>query len=369
MDKYGLKEFSELKTSTSTIMIYTNVIFDIPAIFSSIDIYEIDAPLTKKQKNVDKKKILSPYGTIISVQSATCIRGLDMRKKKKHWCTICRPYKVTSSSIGIEKETKLFTISEYLVNEKDDIKAIKYYCSKCQTTYNPWELKKINYFLNQLTIVLSVGKFPMLNIMMFKDNLKIAGCKDINDAAEAILILWQDYLEKRPNLWKLKDGATLPRFQFEVVMRNVDFKLGFPVERDELNRLMNDVKYSERVFMSQYESTGQPNVNIKMYSVKPDGFMYDCLVIPPENRGKPYFVQVPSLTYKNPKKKTKGGKYITFIVFSSSEVILSGRYNSNMKEMYEFFVKLAFSNKKQIQETIHHPNRDEMAKIRKARYI
>jgi len=369
MQKYGLKEFEELKTSTSTIMIYTNLIFDTKAIFSSLELCDIEVPLTKKQKNVDKKKVLSPYGTIISVQSTTRIRGVDLRKKKIRWCAICRPYKIVSSSTGNEKEKKLLTVCEYLVCEKDehgedtDIWAIKYYCGKCQTSYDPWEFKKINHFLNQLTIVLSVGKHPMLNIMMFKDNLKIAGCKNKDDAVEAIIILWQDYIVKNPSLWRLKNGATTPRFQFQVVMRNVDFKMGFPLERNETNFLMNDPKYRDKIFMSQYEPTGQTNVNIKMYSIKPDDFMYDCLVIP--FKGNPYFVAIPDLTYKNPKKKTKGGKYITFIVFSSSEVILSGRYDKNMKEMYEFFAKIMFSHKKQIQEVIYDPDQSEITKIRK----
>lgn len=363
MEKYGLKEFKDLKTSTSTIMIYTNLIFDVKAIFSSLELCEIEVPLTKKQGNVDKKKILSPYGTIISVQSTTRIRGVDLRKKKRHWCTVCRPYKVTSSSTGIEKESRVFTITEYLEPEVDergqtDVRAIKYYCSKCKTTYDPRELKKINHFLNQLTIVLSIGKPPMLNIMMFKDNLKVAGCKDVDDAVEAVLILWQDYLVHNPHLWKLKKGATTPKFQFEPVMRNVDFKMGFPIERNELNYVMNNEEYEKYIFMSQYEPTGQTNVNIKMYSVRPPNFKYDCLVIPFD--GNPYFIKISEITYKNPKKKAKGGKYITFIVFSSSEVILSGRYDGNMKDMYEFFVRTVFEHRRQIQEIIHKPDRIEI---------
>jgi hypothetical protein len=202
----------------------------------------------------------------------------------------------------------------------------------------------------------------MLNIMMFKDNLKIAGCKSLDDAVEAVLILWQDYIALYPDSWKLKDGETAPKFQFQSVMRNVDFKLGFPIERNALNFLMNDQKYSKYIFMSQYEPTSQTNVNIKMHSVKPEGFMYDCLVIP--SKGNPYFTQTPELTYKAP-KKAKGGKYITFIVFSSSEVILSGRYDQNMKEMYEFFVKVVFQHKKHIQENIYDPDMLQMSKIKR----
>lgn len=361
MDKYGLREFGCLETSTMTVMVYTNIIFDIPLIFECIKLTNVEVPLTKKQKNVDKKAIEAPYGTVISVQYKAKIRGIDLRKKKKHWCTICQPKKVQG-----DEEVKVNTITEQLEpdtepfisgRENDAVKII-YYCSNCQKKYPPYEIKKINHFLNQLTVVLSIGKQPLLNIMLFKDNLKIAGCKNIEDAQEAILVLWQDFIAKmipkgkavERTAWKLKNGAKQPRFVFETVMRNVDFQLGFPIERRKLNILMNDEMYRNQVFMSQYEPTGHTNVNIKMYSIKPPKFKYDCLVIP--LKGDAFFIALDDIPYKNPKKKAKEKKYITFIVFSSSEIILSGKYEANMKDMYNFFVKTVFTHKDVIRERL-----------------
>jgi len=359
--RHGLKEFEDLQTSTMTVMIYTNVLFEMPEIFRNVELTEVEVPLTKKQKNVDKKKIVAPYGAIISVQSKTKIRGVDLRKKKKHWCTVCQPYKVVD-----DKEIKVITVTEHLVPDEDtDAFSIMYYCSRCQKSYRPEEMKKINHFLNQLTAVLSVGKQPLLNIMMFKDNLKIAGCKNIDDAVEAILVFWQDYIVDIPGAWSLKPGAKEPRFVFEVVMRNVDFKLGFPIERPALNYLMNEDNYRDKIFMSQYESTGHTNVNIKMFSKKPGNFQYDCLVIP--KKKEPYFIKLDNVPYKSPKKKEKERteeKYITFIVFSSSEIILSGRYDLNMKEMYEFFVQTVFSHREVIEEKLEHLDQLQVRKIK-----
>jgi hypothetical protein len=198
--------------------------------------------------------------------------------------------------------------------------------------------------------------------MLFKNSLKIAGCKNEEDAAEVLLVLWQDYITNIEDSWKLKTSEKHPKFIFDVVMRNVDFKLGFFIDRENLNYLMNSSKYKDNVFMSQYESTGQTNVNIKMFSNKPDNFTYDCLVIPIKNKYKPYFITVNENKYKNSKKKEKI-KYITFIVFSSSEIILSGRYDEVMKKMYEFFVTTAFTNRKDIEETIREPDYKEVQKI------
>lgn len=346
---YGLKTFDDLQTSTMTIMVYSNAFFNREKLFKGINITEVPIPLTKKQKNVDKKKIEAPYGSIISVQKGTRIRGIDLRKKKKHWCTVCQPMKVWD-----DKERKINTVTESLHTIPDtDIKKIMYDCSRCEKSYPPRVIHKINHFLNQLTVVISIDKKPLLNMMVFKDNIKIAGCKTIDDAMEAVLIFWQDYVTKIKDGHTLKPKERCPKFVFEVVMRNVDFKLGFPIERSPLNILMNSPEFSDKIFMSQYESTGHTNVNIKMYSRKPEDHTYDCLVLP---EGKdPRVISIKDNPYKSDKKKQnddKKTKYTTFIVFSSSEIILSGRYNKNMEQMYNFFVDLAFKNKSLIEEKI-----------------
>lgn len=383
---YGLKDFKNLQTSTSTIMVYTNIIFEPRKIFETIKLTEIDVPLTKKQKNVDKKKLAAPYGAIISVLSQTHIRGVDLRKKKKRWCTVCQPIEVVDG-----EPVKIITVTEELKPVPGtDIMAIMYYCSKCQKSYEPGELYKINHFLNQITIVISTGSQPLLNVMMFKDNLKFAGCKGMDDAVEGMMILWQDYIfspkevsywfpggekplkydfkkrEKSTPLWRLKKGAENPRFVFETVMRNVGFKIGWPIERPALNALMNEEKYSSHVFMSQYESTGHTNVSVKMFSIKPKDFKYDCLVIPFNPSRKPQFIKLSDIPYKTEKKKKKDlqEKYITFIAFSSSEIILSGRYDKNMEEMYNFFVRTIFSHRKKIEEKLGDASITEIAKIK-----
>jgi hypothetical protein len=356
--KYGLEEFGELKTSTSTIMVYTNVVFDLAKLFFSIKLTKIDVPLTKKQKNVDKKKIKAPYGSVIFLQLGNEFRGVDLRKKKKRWCTVCRPVKPDG------KETKILTITERaeLINEEESRYAIIYDCSKCQRSYRPDEQNKINHFLNQLTIVTGIGEDqPLLNNMMFKDSIKFAGCKNPDDAFETILFLWQVYFFKIPGSWRLLKGATTPRFILDVAMKNVVFKLGFPIERDNLNTLMNNPRYRKYITISQYESTGQSNVNIKMCSVKPENMIYDCLLIPLDPLKNPFFIKVPSIPYK---KKKELFKDITFIVFSSSQIILTGKFDENMKEMYEFFVSTVFKHKDMIEEKIIEPDKKQIEMIK-----
>ncbi len=350
MSKYGLPEFEDLKTSTKTLMIYTNICFNLDRIFQELKITSVDVPLTKKKKNVDKKRLVAPYGAIISVMKGIKFRGIDIRKKRKHWCTAnCRIVEKRGN-----KDVSIHTVIEepYLI-EGTDIHEIKYFCTNCKQYYSLKQLKKITNFLNQVTIVLSIGHI-ILNIMMFKDNFKLAGCKYDDDATEATIILWKNYIRNISDGWHLKPEALndSPKFVFSLVMKNVDFKLGFSIDREKLNILMNSPIYKDKVFMSQCETTGHTNVNIKMYTAKPTDYKYDCLVIPIDTDA--FFIQLSSNPYK-PNKQSKN-EYATLIAFSSSEIILSGRYDNNMKEIYEFFVAEVIKNRNVIEEKINKPS-------------
>ncbi len=351
-------EFSELNTSTRTVMVYTNIRFNPEQIFRSIYVTPLDPtslPLTKKKKNVDKKRLKAPYGSIISLQKGHFIRGLDLRRGKKHWCAAnCTPMEKKGDNM-----VKINTVVEELHTLHNDTKVIKYFCTECKRYYTLKQLGKITSFLNQTTIVISIENI-LLNIMMFKDNFKIAGCRSDTDASTAIELLWKHYISKVENGYTLTSG-TEPRFVFQLVMRNVDFKLGFYVDRENLNRLMNEEKYSDLVYMSHCENTGQTNVNIKMYSKKPDDYQFDCLVFP-DNEDF-YYTKLSENPY-NLKKRYKQN-FTTFIVFSSSEIILSGRYESNMKKLYDFFIKEVGENKSFIEEKISEPGTDLLTHLRK----
>lgn len=355
-----LNNFDDLETSTCTTMIYTNLTFDLDVLFKGLKITNVETPiLTKKKKNINMKSISAPYGSIISVQSKTQLRGLDTQKKTKEWCTICRP--TVKSANGDDKQ--VLTATECLKPiEGTDINDIVFYCSKCDKHYLCTELKVIRHFLNQRTIVISMGENLFLNIMVFRDNIKVAGCKNENDAKNMIQLLWRDYLVNIPGVATLKPGFDTVQFTFETVMKNLGFNLGFGISRVALNILMNDPKYSDKVHMSEYESTGHTNVNIKMFSNKPSDFKYEIVSYDSFTDTMPKISYTENVLFK--KKKTAPTKYVTFIVFSSSEVILSGRYTENMKEMYDFFIKTVFDHRDQLEEKLVTPSEKDINSLK-----
>lgn len=346
-------KFSELQTSTRTVMVYSNIEFNFKKIFEGMTITPTDIPLTKKKKNVDKKKIKASKGSIINIQYGNLYRGINLKKAKKYWCSVnCR---LTKSVQEDESETKINTIVEEfcLVEGSTDIYETKYFCTNCSKYYTLKQLKKILNFLNQVSIVMSLGNINV-HIMMFKDNFKIAGCKGEKDAEYTVKMLWE-YIQNIEGGYSIKKNhfdELKPTFLFRPVMRNVEFKLGFFIDREQLNKLMNKKEYNNIVFMSQCETTGHTNVNIKMFCNRPDDYEYTYLIV----KGDDYECGTLKDNFYKLEKRKKDK--ITFIVFSSSEIILSGKYDSEMERTYNFFIKTVFEHKHIIEEKIKKPNID-----------
>ena len=311
-------DFENLKISTQVVMIYTNMLFDRQAIFNELPYHVIKDPsLTKKYKNIDKKKLEAPYGSIVSIQNGNEVRGLDMRNKKK---------KAVPKN-PIAKKT---------------------------------HSKKIDYFLNEITIVLYLSDNTSVNIMIFKGKFKIAGCRSDDDAFESIMILWE-YISKIKNAYTIVDKTYKdPAFLAEVVMKNVGFRLGFQIDRYSFNVLMNNPKYSNIVYLSQYEPTGHPNVNIKMFGETPKNLSYNVLIIPAKKDS--YFDLVDNNMFRQNKKKEKE-KYTTAIAFSSGEIILTGRYDEKMKKAYNFLIKKVYAHKEEIEIKLEQSQKYEISDL------
>jgi hypothetical protein len=369
------KPFDELPVSTITVMVYSNIYFELNRIFESIPLTVINPPLTKKKKNIDKKKLTAPYGAIISSQFGIYIRGLRLSKKKKYWCPMCQLYDDDGKKIPTIDE-EIHPLEE---NEKclapPETRKILFFCHTCEKYISTQSLRKIIPFLNQVTIVLSIGGI-LINIMIFKDSCKIAGSKTFEDATETLMILWEEFiqpltpslllknpldttpLELLPN-WRFRNDIVLTgdssknaHFLFEPVMMNVDFSIGYPIDKSKFNSFMNKKEYKDRIFLSFCEKTSSTHVNVKMYANKPDNYKFFILCY--ENAGiqSPKFLMSTEKMYHRKKPKEK---YTTFIVFSSSQVILTGRYTDNMEDNYEFFMNETQKHKNEITENVSGP--------------
>jgi hypothetical protein len=378
--EYTPTKFEDLPTSTSTIMIYSNIMFNHRQIFRKMPVFHIrDPPLTKKKKTIDKKALTSPYGTVLGIQFGIYYRGIRMSKNKKYWCPYCQLVTDDDDQIlTVEEEER--SISKKEAKELKfpmDVVKLQFKCKTCNKYVEAECLDGIKTFLNQVTVVISVGD-TNINVMIFKDNFKLAGNKNFRSAIETIMLLWEEYIQSMDSTWTFRKFENGPycdetiaisdeknkttfmdnpqgdvHFLFDVAMRNVDFHLNFSIDKKKLDMLMNQPKYSHMVFQSKYESTSVTHVNIKMHAEKPENLLYDMLVYSKGGKTDGYFVNVNEKLYAKDKKRPK--KFTTLIVFSSSEIIMSGKLNCNMKKSYEFFLQTAYENKKEISECLELP--------------
>jgi hypothetical protein len=313
----------------------------------------------KKKKSINiKKNIKANNGDIICIQQGPYFRGLRMSHRKKYWCPVCQLHTLKNNETKklntVVEGIRPLTLSECIKKRfPPDTNKILFICKVCKRTLKKKTLGTIVPFLNQATIVMMYNNVTV-NIMTFKNQFKVAGNKAIDLALEVIMVLWENYIQPHPRLWSKKfPNSPEAHFRFEKVMQNVDFGLGFPISRIKLNEYFNhnNINVNGKRFVSGLEITSNPYIKITVPSFTPDKFMYNVLVY--NDFGcNPELGETSKRLYSyKPVKK----KNVTFIVFCSSKIILSGRYDEDMKEYYESFVNELKTNKDQIMEIISRP--------------
>lgn len=187
----------------------------------------------------------------------------------------------------------------------------------------------------------------MITVKVFPTGkFHLTGCKNLEHQQQAVIELSNHirsiHTAENP-VYTIEDNDPM-NIILEVVMVNVDFHLGFDVNQKELDRLLQNVSND---FYSIYDTPVNTSVNIKLdYPDPVDKKFYKIII-----EGA---VKNPKITYTTtiecPKAREKGTRTHTFLVFSSSKVIQSGRYYSTeMEPAYLKFHKFILDNRKKIE--------------------
>ena len=144
---------------------------------------------------------------------------------------------------------------------------------------------------------------------------------------------------------------THPRVIFNIVMKNIDFKIGFSIQRDKLDTFIN----VNTDFTSHYEGSITTGVNIKLKSRHPYERMINCLEIFEDGNTKNSLVEYGEyLTFlddKEKRKESKKEKYHTFLVFCSGSIIQSGS-GPDMESVYRDFISILLKNRNHFEEKL-----------------
>jgi len=297
---YSIKDFSQYVPYTKTFIIGTNLHIKKKYIFVN-KILPITPYIVEKKKRGRKKNNAEQApvndiksGSIIRVQSGNVYQGAVLKKEK----------------------------------EKRDRQTIQ-------------------YFRNSINCVMyCIDKLITFKISD-KGTFQLTGCTTQKHAEMCVLYIWS-YIKNNHNTYSFVSGTHLTMI-IEPVMNNISFAIDFGINRKKLDSYINQ----HTPYISIYEEDfGYAGVNIKF----PINFDKDIRISSNEYFfGKDKHVIRKTISYRKycndkPKKKEDCDRLISFMVFRSGRVLMSGPHPSFMKDPYRDFLTLVHKIRKHIEE-------------------
>jgi TATA-box binding protein (TBP) (component of TFIID and TFIIIB) len=295
-------EFDDIKVSTNTFIAMTNLNIDLKQIFEFLPItnYIVIPKKRGRKKKIDQTdpNINIKSGSIITMKYENNIKGVDLKEKKTQ-------------------------------NKK----------------------KNIKWFRNSFTVVILIDNKPV-NFKICKNGMfQITGCKFETHAQECIKYIW-NYIKDEKDIYTFSRGEQLETL-FIPAMRNIDFSIGFFVDREKLAKYMS----TQTEFHSLLETSfGYTGVNIKIPIEK--NILSMNIKRMKYNEGKwdieiiSYDEYLKFLSEKERNKKLTKYRYNTFLVFHSGKVIMSGSCADFMKDSYYYFLEIIKKSYPVIEECL-----------------
>lgn len=188
LEHYEYPEFDSIPVSTKTFIVMTNIIIDLKKLFDFLPITEFSV-VTKKRGRKTKPTILNDLnkdiidGSIITLKYENQIRGVDLKLKK--------------------------------ANKK----------------------KKSKWFRNSFTVVIILNK-KAINFKICSNGMwQLTGVKTDSQVESCVKYIWAHIHSNHNNIYSFNRGKHLEAI-FIPAMRNIDFSLGFLVNREKLAKYM-----------------------------------------------------------------------------------------------------------------------------------
>ena len=285
-----MQDFKQIPISTRTIIVSTNTVLDIEEMFKNLPITDytvIEKKRGRKKKNyVEHIQNTVEDGSIISVKYQGNIRGVELKKRKK----------------------------------------------------------SSKYFRNAVTIIISVNN-KLINLKISANGkFQVTGCKNLDNCRQAIVYLFNIIIKNKDTY--LKGYKDKIKILFNNVMTNKDFSVGFTVNRENLDNIINnDTEYNSLL----ETSFGYTGVNLKMKLNKNIERDFNCLELDlSTGEYKDYVVNYKDyINTLNDKELVKENKdrHVTFLIFQSGNVIMSGMNEIFMEKYYNIFFDIVNKNK------------------------
>jgi TATA-box binding protein (TBP) (component of TFIID and TFIIIB) len=303
-DDLVFPDFDSIKVSTKTFTAMTNLVIDLDKLFDFLPVTDyVVVPKRRGRKKkvvvVDPNKNITD-GSIITLKHIEKLRGVDLKKKQT------------------DKKKK-----------------------------------KKKWFRNSFTTVMFLDK--LINFKICKNGtFQMTGCKSVSHAHKCVKYIWEYIKNEEDNIYTYSRGDSLEAL-FIPAMRNIDFSVGFFVDREKLARYMSTQKDFHCLLETSFGYTG---VNIKLPIYKEITELVITKMTYTKDReyietvNAPYQEYLDYLPIKERDSKIKADRYNTFLVFHSGKLIMSGIHADFMRDTYYYFLRIIRKCYDEIEERL-----------------
>lgn len=316
-------QFDDVPISTKTIVCVTNWTIDIDALFHHLRVadYQIGKRERKRKVQSSDEFDFIPFGSILTLKYKNQMKGKDLKQKGS-------PYHLVERSTG----------------------------------------GSFSYFPNSLTIVMMLDK--VINFKLSKQGkIQFTGCKLLIHAEQCVEILYkliQDIQSslpqsKRDDFFKVSPYTTTqgqhlagPMIVFKTVMTNKDIRLDFNINRQKLDRYIQE---NTNYYSTTETSQDYTGINIKIAANIPEDYILPLITWESEKKKwisheARYADYLAMLNERERKKETTKSRFHTFLIFYSGSVICSTPYKTEMNTLYPLFISTIIKNKQHFEETV-----------------
>jgi TATA-box binding protein (TBP) (component of TFIID and TFIIIB) len=303
-DSLKFPEFDDIPVSTKTFVAATNLSLDLAGLFD----YITTVPYTvipkkrgrkKKEPLPDPNKNIKP-GSIISLDYEGKIKGVCLKKKKK---------KINTDGSVSNK-----------------------------------------FFRNSMSVDIILDK--RVNFKICKNGtFQLTGCKTRKNAEQCVNKMW-NIIRTNSRLYDFKYDTDFS-VMYIPSMRNIDFSLGFNVDREKLRYYLLTEQNTKCILEPSFGYTG---LNVK-FPLKEN--ILEMPIVKKTWKNKSWVMEmvtyqdyINTLPPKEAKNKLAKKRFHTFLVFQSGKVIMSGLTFNYKKPIYYEFLDIIRNGYDKIEERL-----------------
>lgn len=275
-----MSTFETLVRTTRTVIADTNIVINIKALFDAIPITEYTIPEKKKgrkKKDTVQSQSVPSSGSIVSVKFEGRVRGVELKKGK-------------------------------------------------------------SAFKNSITIVMVI-KDRWVNFKLSKNGrFQITGNNDDYHIEKCVKYMWK-IIRQLPEMYTV--NGTSVKVTFWSSMENFKTNIGFRIDRQKLNTLVNDATEYISVFET---SSGSASVNIKM-PLEFSELALNTLTFRSNKWVRGTTMYTDFVSKATGKVASNDRRFVSFLVFHTGEVIMTSMCKAVMKPYFDEFIAIVTSNR------------------------